>query len=77
MPMRPNLFYVGQRTRSGDEIEWSVAGHETMFDLSPRTMANRRVAEPPAKQHTESRAGAAIPWPPGGTERCLSVSSSP
>jgi hypothetical protein len=32
-----------------DEIERFVAGHETMFDLSPRTMANRRGAEPPAK----------------------------
>ena len=32
-----------------DEIERFVGGHETMFDLSPRTVANRRGAEPPAK----------------------------
>jgi hypothetical protein len=32
-----------------DEIERFVAGHETMFDLSPRTMANRHRAAPPAK----------------------------
>jgi phosphoglycerate dehydrogenase-like enzyme len=30
-----------------DEIERFVAGHETMFDLSPRVMANRRGTAPP------------------------------
>ena len=30
-----------------DEIERFVAGHETMFDLSPRVLANRRGTEPP------------------------------
>jgi phosphoglycerate dehydrogenase-like enzyme len=30
-----------------DEIERFVAGHETMFDLSPRVLANRRGSTPP------------------------------
>jgi phosphoglycerate dehydrogenase-like enzyme len=30
-----------------DEIERLVAGHETMFDLTPRVLANRRGSEPP------------------------------
>jgi phosphoglycerate dehydrogenase-like enzyme len=30
-----------------DEIERFVAGHETMFDLTPRVLANRRGSEPP------------------------------
>src|SRR6185295_9995760 len=30
-----------------DEIERFVAGHETMFDLTPRVLANRRVSAPP------------------------------
>lgn len=30
-----------------DEIERHVAGHETMFDLTPRVLANRRGSEPP------------------------------
>jgi phosphoglycerate dehydrogenase-like enzyme len=29
-----------------DEIERCLAGHETMFDLSPRVMANRRGSQP-------------------------------
>ena len=29
-----------------DEIERFVAGHETMFDLTPRVLANRRGSEP-------------------------------
>jgi D-3-phosphoglycerate dehydrogenase len=30
-----------------DEIERFVAGHDTMFDLTPRVLANRRGSEPP------------------------------
>jgi phosphoglycerate dehydrogenase-like enzyme len=30
-----------------DEIERFLAGHETMFDLTPRVLANRRGSEPP------------------------------
>jgi len=29
-----------------DKIERFVAGHDTMFDLTPRVLANRRGSEP-------------------------------
>jgi D-3-phosphoglycerate dehydrogenase len=41
---RPRFFHL-----MVDELERFFAGHETLFDLTPRTLANRRGETPPAR----------------------------